>query len=153
MFQPDGPGSPSELARLMYIGAGCMNWSEVDNAAIVLVLILHLAWILWVIFGACWTSGRRGLTAFHIASLIWGILVELGPWPCPLTMAEDFLQRRAGLVSSGGNFLKHYISSIVYPDVSGTVLTICGVAVCVANLAIYMRRASWSSARGMRWRS
>ena len=118
-----------------------MKGAAIDNLVIVIVLMLHLLWILWVIFGAVWTSGRRWLTAFHIASLVWGIMVEVGPWPCPLTRAEDFFQRRAGLASSGGDFLQHYISSIVYPDVSVTLLTICGVAVCAANLAIYAWRA------------
>ncbi|HTU50627.1 MAG TPA: DUF2784 domain-containing protein [Acidobacteriaceae bacterium] len=117
------------------------TWAQIDNAAVVAVLMLHLAWILWVIFGAFWTSGRPWLTAFHIASLVWGILVEIGPWPCPLTMAEEFFQQRAGQVSSGGNFLQHYISSIVYPNVSVTLLIGCGVAVCAANLAIYAWRA------------
>ena len=118
-----------------------MNPAEINNAAVVVVLVVHLVWILWVIFGAFWTSGRRWLMAFHIASLVWGIMVELGPWPCPLTMAEDFFQQRAGVGPVGGNFLQHYISSIVYPNVSVTFLTICGVAVCVANLTIYMWRA------------
>ncbi|HEY5256073.1 MAG TPA: DUF2784 domain-containing protein [Acidobacteriaceae bacterium] len=118
-----------------------MNSPQINNAAVVLVLVVHLAWILWVIFGTFWTRGRRWLAAFHIASLVWGIMVEVGPWPCPLTMAEDFFQLRAGQVSSGGNFLQHYISSIVYPDVSVTLLTIFGVAVCAVNLAIYGWRA------------
>ena len=117
-----------------------MNGARFDHVVILLVLSAHLAWILWVIFGAFWTSGHRWLTAFHIGSLVWGITVEIGPWPCPLTLAEDFFQQRAGRVSSGGNFLQHYISSIVYPNVSVAVLTSCGVAVCVANLAVYMWR-------------
>lgn len=129
-----------------------MNRVEMNNAAVVLVLVVHLAWILWVIFGAFWTSGRRGLTVFHIASLVWGIIVEVGPWPCPLTMAEDFFQQRAGVASTGGNFLQHYISSVVYPNVSATLLTICGVTVCVANLAIYGWRAfRWSRRRLQAW--
>ena len=52
------------------------------------LLAIHLAWILWVIFGVFWTRGRPWLTAFHLASLGWGILVEIGPWPCPLTLFE-----------------------------------------------------------------
>ena len=118
-----------------------MNQAEINNAAAVLVLVLHLAWILWVIFGAFWTAGRRWLTAFHIASLVWGIMVEVGPWPCPLTMAEDFFQGRVGLFPAGVNFLQHYISSLVYPNISVRLLTIFGVAVCAANLVIYMWRA------------
>ena len=122
-----------------------MKLADFDNTAVVLVLALHLAWILWVIFGAFWTSGRRWLTAFHIGSLLWGIMVEIGPWPCPLTMAEDFFRRRAGLAPYRVSFLLHYINSLVYPNVSGRLLTVCGVAVCAANLAIYAGRAfRWS---------
>ena len=44
-----------------------MNSPQINNAAVVLVLVVHLAWILWVIFGAFWTRGRRWLAAFHIA--------------------------------------------------------------------------------------
>lgn len=118
-----------------------MKWADFDPTAAVLVLFLHLTWILWVIFGAFWTSGRRWLTAFHITSLVWGVTVEMGPWPCPLTLAEDFFERRAGLLPYRGSFLLHYISSLVYPNVSAALLTICGVAVCVANLGIYAWRA------------
>lgn len=117
-----------------------MTWADSDNTAALLMMALHLAWILWVIFGAFWTSGRRWLTAFHIASLVWGIMVEIGPWPCPLTMAEDFFQRQAGLAPYRGSFLLHCIDSLVYPNVSVTLLTICGVAVCAANLGIYAWR-------------
>ncbi len=118
-----------------------MKTADFDNTAAILVLVLHLAWILWVILGAFWTSGRRWLTAFHIASLLWGIAVEIGPWPCPLTMAEDFFQRRVGLAPDRGSFLLHAIGSLVYPNLSAMLLTICGVAVCVVNLAIYAWRA------------
>jgi hypothetical protein len=118
-----------------------MKTADFDNTAAILVLVLHLTWILWVILGAFWTSGRRWLTTFHIASLLWGIAVEIGPWPCPLTMAEDFFQRRVGLAPDIGSFLLHAIGSLVYPNVSAMLLTICGVAVCVVNLAIYAWRA------------
>lgn len=118
-----------------------MKWTDFDNTAVIVVLLIHLAWILWVIFGAYWTSGRRWLTAFHIASLIWGILVEVGPWPCPLTLTEDFFQRAGGHAAYRGSFLLHYIGSLVYPNVSVTLLIVCGVIVCAVNLSIYGWRA------------
>lgn len=122
-----------------------MKWTNFDNTVVILVLLIHFAWILWVIFGALWTSGRRWLTAFHIASLVWGILVEVGPWPCPLTVTEDFFQRAAGHAAYRGSFLLHYISSLVYPNVSVRLLIVCGVIVCAVNLAIYAWRAlQWS---------
>jgi len=71
------------------------------QALAVVVLVLHLAWIFWAIVGAPWTRGRPGLTAFHVISLIWGIIVEVGPWPCPLTLAEQWLEASAGMHSWG----------------------------------------------------
>ncbi len=58
----------------------------------------------------------------------------------PPDHAEDFIRRRAGLGPVGGNFLNYYISSIIYPDVSVTLLAILGGSVCVGNLAIYAWR-------------
>lgn len=110
---------------------------QILDSAVIVVLAIHLTWILWVIFGAFFTRGRPWWTAFHIVSLIWGIVVEIGPWPCPLTMAEQFLQRRAGIAPYRGSFLLHYLNRIVYPDISVSLLIACGVGVCVSNLGTY----------------
>jgi hypothetical protein len=104
------------------------------------VLVLHLTWILWAITGALWTRGRVWLTAFHVLSLIWGIIVELAPVPCPLTLTEQWLEARAGMHTWTGGFLVHYLDAAVYPDLPDWLLTGFGVAVCVFNLGIYARR-------------
>jgi hypothetical protein len=77
----------------------------------------------------------------HIVSLIWGILTELMPWPCPLTLLENWLEQKAGVEPYHGGFLLHYMDKLVYPDISATALTVAGVLVCAFNLAIYGRRA------------
>jgi hypothetical protein len=115
---------------------------NVDLALAAVMLTLHLGWILWVILGAVWTRGRRLLTGFHIGSLLWGVVVEIGPWPCPLTMAEQFFEMKAGASSYQGGFLVHYLDLVVYPGLPGWLLTVAGVAVCAANLAIYALRFS-----------
>ncbi|HEX3986870.1 MAG TPA: DUF2784 domain-containing protein [Acidobacteriaceae bacterium] len=104
------------------------------------VLAIHLAWILWVIVGAFFTRGRPGWTAFHLASLIWGIIVEVGPWPCPVTLLEQWLELRAGEPSYTGSFLVHYLDTIIYPHVPVWIIIACGVAVCSANLIVYGAR-------------
>ncbi|MGB6902767.1 MAG: DUF2784 domain-containing protein [Acidobacteriaceae bacterium] len=105
-----------------------------------LVLAFHLAWILWVIFGAVWTRGRPWLTGLHIASIVWGIIAEVGPWSCPLTMLEQRLESGAGMHSYTGDFLVHYLDRIVYPNISVGVIIGCAIAVCAANLLIYVWR-------------
>jgi hypothetical protein len=105
-----------------------------------LMLASHLTWILWVIFGALGTRGRPWLTGFHLASIVWGIIAEVGPWPCPLTVVEQWLEARAGIQPYTGGFVVHYLDAIVYPDISVGVIVGCAVAVCGANLLIYLWR-------------
>jgi hypothetical protein len=86
----------------------------------------------------------------HLGCLVWGILIELLPWICPLTWAENWLETRAGIAPYQGGFLLHYLDALVYPNISPGLLTGFGVAVCVVNLGIYAMRfqrrrrlASW----------
>lgn len=67
------------------------------SALAVAALILHALFILWVVFGAFVTRLRPVLRWLHIGSLIWGILTELLPWPCPLTVLENWLEGKAGV--------------------------------------------------------
>jgi len=108
------------------------------------VLFLHALFIVWVIFGALLTRSRPILRWLHIASLIWGILTELLPWPCPLTLLENWFEEKAGVEPYQGGFLLHYMDRLVYPDLSATVLTVAGVIVCALNLAFYGRQI-WSA--------
>ena len=105
-----------------------------------LTLAVHLLWLALVIFGALWTRGRPVWSALHILALVWGILAEVGPWPCPLTLAEQYFQARIGASSYQGGFLLHHLDAIVYPNLPAWVVTIAGVGVCVLNLGIYGRR-------------
>ena len=67
------------------------------SALAVSVLLVHALFILWVVFGAFLTGSRPILRWLHIGSLVWGILTELLPWPCPLTLLENWLEGKAGV--------------------------------------------------------
>jgi hypothetical protein len=115
------------------------------------VLSIHVLFILWVVFGALLTRDSRLLRWFHIASLIWGVAVEVLPWPCPLTILENWLESRARVQPYQGGFLLHYLDALVYPNLSPLVLTIAAVAVCAVNLGIYVRRlVKTSTSQGLR---
>ena len=103
----------------------------------IFVLFLHGLFILWIVFGALLTRSRRILRWLHVASLIWGILTELLPWPCPLTLLENWLEAKAGIEPYQSGFLLHYLDKLVYPDISATLLTVAGVVTCALNLALY----------------
>ena len=78
------------------------------SALAIFVLLLHALYIVWVVFGALLTRSRPILRWLHVASLVWGILTELLPWPCPLTVLENWLEGNAGVEPEKGGFLLHY---------------------------------------------
>jgi Protein of Unknown function (DUF2784) len=105
------------------------------------VLLLHLLWCTWVLLGWTVTRGRGVLRLLHIASLVYAIVIELVPWPpCPLTVAETWLEARAGIEPARGPFLVHLLDAIVYPDLPEWLVVSCAVAVCAGVLAVYVRR-------------
>ena len=114
--------------------------SGLYSSVAILVLFLHALFILWVVFGALVTRSRPVLRWLHIASLVWGILTELLPWPCPLTALENWLEAKAGAQPYQDGFLLHYLDKLVYPDISATILTVAGVIICALNLAFYGRQ-------------
>jgi hypothetical protein len=103
------------------------------------VLGLHLAFILWVAFGAFVVHRLPRLRWLHVPCLVWGVMAELTPWPCPLTLLENWLEVRAGVEPYHAGFLLHYLDKLVYPDIPPTLLTVVGVIICLLNLGYYGR--------------
>jgi Protein of Unknown function (DUF2784) len=104
------------------------------------VLSLHAAYIAWVIFGAFFTRGRPRLAALHVAMLVYGVIIEIFGFWCPLTAFETWLEVRGGVSAYRGPFLLHYLDAVVYPSIPPNLLIAGAVAVCILNLWIYARR-------------
>jgi Protein of Unknown function (DUF2784) len=114
-------------------------------ASAIVVLILHVAFIIWVMFGAALTRKRPRLTVLHILSFAWALLIEIFPWSCPLTFVENWLEQRAGMAPYQDGFVLHYLDALVYPNLPPVLLTAAAALVVVVNVIIYGRR--WRSAR------
>lgn len=104
------------------------------------VLLLHAAYIAWVIFGTFFTRGRPRLAALHVVTLVYGVIIEIFGFWCPLTVLENWLEVRGGVSAYRGPFLLHYLDAAVYPNIPPNLLIAGTVAVCVLNLWIYARR-------------
>jgi hypothetical protein len=109
-------------------------------ALAVAALVLHLAWIFWVILGWLVTRNRPWLRWLHLGSLAYAIGIEIFLWPCPLTYAENYFKRRAGLDPYSEPFLIHYLEAVIYPDLNQTLITGVAVAVCLGILGLYAWR-------------
>ena len=106
----------------------------------VAALVLHLVWILWVILGWLVTRNRSWLRWLHLLSVVYGILIEIFFWPCPLTYLEQWFRFRAGFESYQEDFLIHYLEALVYPDISPILLTWIAVPACLLILGVYVGR-------------
>ncbi len=104
------------------------------------VLSLHAVYIAWVIFGALFTRGRPRLATLHVATLVYGVILEIFGFWCPLTAFETWLEVRGGVSAYRGPFVLHYLDAVVYPNIPPNLLIAGAVAVCVLNLGIYARR-------------
>lgn len=104
-------------------------------------LFLHVLWCAWVLLGWTVTRGRPVLRALHVVSVIYAIVIESVPWPpCPLTVAETWLEVRAGIEPARGPFLMHVLDAIVYPNVPEALVVGSAVVVCAAILCVYLHR-------------
>jgi Protein of Unknown function (DUF2784) len=114
------------------------------------VILIHFLWIALVLIGVVWTRGRPVWTALHLACLVWGILVEVTPWPCPVTLVENYLEARGGEHVVEGSFIVHWARAIIYPDVPYWLITTAGVTACCISLAIYAWRGwTWWQTRSV----
>jgi hypothetical protein len=109
-----------------------------------MVLVLHLAFVLWVVLG--WLAVRRWrwVMWLHLRFAAYGALIELVGWQCPLTPLEQHLRRLGGEAGFEGGFIEHYLEFLLYPGwLDHTVQILLGIAVPLVNAGGY-----WWALRG-----
>jgi hypothetical protein len=80
-----------------------------------LVLVLHAAFIVFMLIGGLLALRWRLLPWLHLPCVLWVILIELNGWICPLTPLENQLREAAGARGYSGGFIEHYLLPLVYP--------------------------------------
>lgn len=104
-----------------------------------LVLLVHLAFILFVIIGGFAVLYRRWLAWVHLPAVLWAGVVNLAGWVCPLTWLEHGLRRAAGEAGYQGGFVAHYLLPLIYPAwMRGNLVLIVGVSVVLWNVLVYV---------------
>jgi len=106
-------------------------------AADALVLV-HLVFILFVLFGAWLVLRWRRLAWLHVPAFLWGAAIEFLGAVCPLTPLELRFRQIAGETPYSGGFVNHYIMPLIYPaGLTPSIQLWLGVFVVVLNAAIY----------------
>jgi hypothetical protein len=79
------------------------------------VLVLHLAFIVFVTLGALLVLWRPRVAWLHLPAVAWAIWISATHGICPLTPLEVSLRRAAGQAGYAGDFVDHYLTAIIYP--------------------------------------
>ena len=103
-----------------------------------LVLVVHLAFVLFVVLGGLLVPRWPWLAWLHVPTAIWGVLIEYTGWICPLTPLENSFRTRGGEAGYSGGFIQHYIQSALYPaGLTRSTQVVLGSLVLILNLAAY----------------
>lgn len=106
------------------------------------VLLLHLAFIVFVVVGALAVWRWPRLAWLHVPALAWGAYAVIAGAICPLTPLENALRAAGGGTVYAPSFIEHYLLPIVYPDAvqgeAGRALQVAlGLGVVVLNAVLY----------------
>jgi hypothetical protein len=103
-----------------------------------LVVLLHFLFVLFVIFGGLLVLRWPKVAYVHLPVAVYGVLIEIVGWVCPLTPLEKRLRESAGQQGYEGGFVEHYILPVLYPSgLTRVVQLVLGVLVIGVNVAIY----------------
>jgi hypothetical protein len=81
-----------------------------------LVLVLHLGFVVFVVLGGLLVLRWPRLAWAHVPAAIWGIFTEYAGVICPLTPLEIALRRQGGEAGYSGDFIQHYVTTVLYPS-------------------------------------
>ena len=103
-----------------------------------LTLIVHLIFILFVIFGGLLFFIFSKIIYIHLPSLLWGIYIELTNSVCPLTYLENWFLYKGELSTYSNDFINKYLFPIIYPEgLTTDIQTYIGITLIVINILIY----------------
>jgi hypothetical protein len=79
------------------------------------VVLVHFAFVIFVLVGGVLAMRWPRVMWVHIPAALWGVLIEVAGWVCPLTPLENYLRERGGAAGYQGDFIAHYIVPVLYP--------------------------------------
>ena len=103
-----------------------------------LTLIVHLIFILFVIFGGLFFFIFSKIIYIHLPALLWGIYIELTNSICPLTYLENWFLYKGELTTYSNDFINNYLFQIIYPKgLNAEIQIYLGISLIVINILIY----------------
>jgi hypothetical protein len=108
---------------------------------------VHALFVVFVVAGGLLALRWSWVAAVHLPAAVWGALIELRGWICPLTPLEKSLRAAAGQAGYPGGFIEHYVLPVLYPAgltrgvQLGLASLVIGVNLLVYGMVLRRRRA------------
>jgi hypothetical protein len=108
---------------------------------VALVVVLHFAFIGYVVIGGFLALRWRRTIWLHIVAVIWGIAIATKRVDCPLTWLERWARAHAGIAPlPPDGFIAHYITGVIYPVGWVVAVQLVSFAAVALSWALYVRR-------------
>ena len=99
-----------------------------------------MAFVAFVVAGGVLALRWPRVAWVHLPAALWGAMIALVGWICPLTPFENWLRVRGGAAAYDTGFLEHYLLPVLYPVAMTRGLQIgTGVFVVLVNALVYWR--------------
>lgn len=103
-----------------------------------LVVLLHALFVAFAALGGLLAVRWPRAAWAHLPCALWGVVIELTGWVCPLTPLEVHLRRLAGEAGYSGGFIQHYLTPLLYPaGLTHADQWVLGLALCAFNAGVY----------------
>src|ERR1700739_1108310 len=105
------------------------------------IVALHFAFIGYVVAGGFLALRWRRTMWLHVPAVIWGSAIATNRVDCPLTWAERWARRNAGIAPlPPDGFIAHYLTGTIYPVGWLVGVELASFALVAGSWAGYFRR-------------
>ena len=118
------------------------------NLAADALVVLHLAFVAFVVLGGLLVLRWRWIAWFHVPAALWGAWSEFAGWICPLTPLENRLREAAGQQGYATSFVEHYLMPVLYPaTLTRELQWLLGAIVVGVNAVVYL--VAWRRSKAL----
>ena len=127
-----------------------------------LIVVIHFAWILFMLAGTILTLGGFFYKRFfdwwlfrtlHLCGIIYVGLLALLREYCPLTILENTVRAKYNPdLTYPGSFIVHYIEKLVYPDVNPSIILVPTIFIAVFSVVVFIIKPPAKIRRIFKWK-
>ena len=111
-----------------------MGWRLAADA----VVAVHVAFVTFVVLGGLLVLRWRWVALVHVPVILYGVMIELVGFTCPLTPLEKSLRHHAGSAGYDGGFVEHYVVPVLYPgEFTPRVKVAMAIVIVTVNALVY----------------